>query len=101
MTPCTPASTARRAATLTAAFDTAAGIVVTVRGGDDGRRAAERAYAVLAPAYRHHPSRPGPLLAARADDPGDTPPLLDVVVTGHVTVSRLGGGTPTRARICR
>jgi N12 class adenine-specific DNA methylase len=82
--PCTPALTARQAATLTAAFDTAAGIVVTVRGGDDGRHAAERAYAVLAPAYRHHPTRPGPLLAARPGDLADTPPLLDVVVTGHV-----------------
>ncbi len=82
--PCTPALTARQAATLVGAFDTAAGIVVTVRGGDDGRRAAERAYAVLAPAYRHHPSRPGPLMAARPDDLADTPPLLDVVVTGHV-----------------
>ena len=99
--PCTPALTARQAATLVAAFDTAAGIVVTVRGGDDGRRAAERAYAVLAPAYRHRPSRPGPLMAARPDDLADTPPLLDVVVTGHVTVSRLGGGAPTSARICR
>jgi N12 class adenine-specific DNA methylase len=82
--PCTPALTARQAATITAAFDTAAGIVVTVRGGDDWRRAAERAYAVLAPAYHHHPTRPGPLLAARPGDLAHTPPLLDVVVTGHV-----------------
>ena len=81
--PCSPALTAGQVAALTGEVDTAAGVVVTVTDGDAGRRAAERAYAALAPAYQH-PARPGPLLAARPDTVTDTRPLLDAVVTARV-----------------
>ena len=82
--PCTPTLTARQAAALTATFDTADGVVVAVPGGTDSRRAAERAYAVLTPAYTGHPTRPGPVLAARPHTLRSTRPLLEVVVTAHV-----------------
>jgi hypothetical protein len=83
LAPCSPALTVGQVATLTAEVDTAAGVVVTVVDGDAGRRAAERAHAVLAPAYQH-PARPGPVLATRPDALAETRPLLDAVVTARV-----------------
>jgi hypothetical protein len=80
---CGPTLTAAQVAALTATVDPAAGVVVTVVGGETGRRAADRAFNLLAPAFTARP-QPGPVLAAQPGNLADTRPLLEVVVRARI-----------------
>ena len=86
VSPAGPSLTPTHVAALTRAADTAAGVTVTVRLGDVGRRAAARAHALLEPVVRGGSGRPGPLRAARRlRDLLDTRPLADFARRGWLT----------------
>ncbi|RAO03070.1 helicase [Micromonospora noduli] len=100
--PCGPTLTPGQVAVLTEQTEVTAGVTVAIAAGDAGRRAAERAYHLLAPAVQTHPDGAGALRAV-GPRPQDQPrPLLEAVITARVDWAARTYQTPAgRAGVAR
>ncbi|WP_019899988.1 hypothetical protein [Salinispora arenicola] len=100
--PCGPTLTPGQVAVLAEQTDVAAGVTVAIGAGDAGRRAAERAYHLLAPAVQAHPRAPGVLRAVGPRPQDGARPLLEAVVTARVEWAARTYQTPAgRAGVAR
>ena len=100
--PCGPTLTPGQVAVLTEQTDVAAGVTVAIGAGEAGRRAAERAYHLLAPAVQAHPTTPGVLRAVGPRPQDGARPLLEAVVTARVEWAARTYQTPAgRAGVAR
>lgn len=100
--PCGPTLTPAQVAVLTEQTDVAAGVTVAIGAGEAGRRAAERAYHLLAPAVQAHPTMPGALRAVGPRPQDRARPLLEAVVTARVEWAARTYQTPAgRAGVAR